>query len=162
VLLTNLLPPGPKYMYGPCSLWWEQPAHVVSFCVSVSGQGEVFLLKELMLITGRDPASSWEQQQPLALPDVLRGCCHPALSGNCLGGPGRRWQQLRSGLQTLVALLCASRCGLELVRSYFRMKSDWPSCNHSVGHAISHQQTAPTWSVVFLPSTPSFVRSWYT
>lgn len=81
VFLTTLLLLGPKYMHGPCSLWWEQPARIVCFCASVSGQGEVFLLKELMLITHRDPTSSWEQQQPLASSGTLRGRCQYLLSG---------------------------------------------------------------------------------
>lgn len=46
VLLTNLLPLGPKYVRGPCSRRREQPAHVDSFRVGVSGQGEAFLSKE--------------------------------------------------------------------------------------------------------------------
>lgn len=69
VLLTNLPPLGPKYVRGPCSLRWDQPAHVVSLRVSVSGQGEAFLSKEhagTQLAAGSS-SSHWHRQIHICL-----------------------------------------------------------------------------------------------
>lgn len=57
----------------------------------------------------------------------------------------------RQGSQTLTALLCVCRCGLEPVRSWFRVKSAWPSPSRSIA---SH--FPPADSTHLLRSIPSF------
>ena len=59
VVLSYLVSLGPNQPHGPCRLWRELSAIIVSFCVSVSGQEGGVLWEGLVLIPQMGLTSSW-------------------------------------------------------------------------------------------------------